>query len=545
MAVFTGTNSNNTINGTISNDTIFGLDGHDVLNGNAGDDRIYGGDGNDTINAGSGNDTIDGGKGWNYLSGGAGNDVFKFNINDLEHTQTYDYINDFDTTTDKIDLSDFSVAQISQIGSNIDIKLSSNYTIVLLNTTLASFQPSNIIGTVESVNYVTGDINSNLIGGAIGDTDDYIYAGDGNDTVYGYSGNDQIYGEAGNDALVGFSGTDFLNGGEGDDYLEGNQGADLLFGGAGNDRLYGGKDSDILIGNIAIDTMDGNDTLIGGNGADIIIGNAGNSYAEGGNGTDFIAGGTGDDLIYGNADHDILLGDDLLSAGNDTLVGGDGNDIIYGGGLNDYIEGGNGHDVIIGGTGQDALVYFNGHTGTDLVVDFNLAEDHLNLISYGFSSLDDVNVFDLGALFAVMEELEIPVPDNVNSIIDSLSTLHADYETELDKLMNFDVNAALDELIDGLDFSLSDADLSHFALDDFALQAPDLTIPAAVSDIWNDVENIDVEELNIYANILDKDKLISDGDSSTLDHTLVVLDGQLILLVGISVEEITADNIWV
>jgi hypothetical protein len=169
----------------------------------------------------------------------------------------------------------------------------------------------------------------------------------------------------------------------------------------------------------------------------------------------------------------------------------------------------------------------------------------LNLISYGFSSLDDVNIFDLGALFEVMELLEIPVPDDVAGIIDSLNNLHADYGTELEALMNFDVNTELDKLIDGADLNLSDVDLSHFSLDDFALQIPDLTIPSEVTNMWNDVENIDIAELNIYADILNDTVRVSDGDSSTLDHSLVVLESQLILLVGISAEDITANNIWV
>jgi hypothetical protein len=75
MAIITGSNGNNTINGTSGNDIITGGNGNDVLNGGAGNDLIIGGNGNDTLNGGSGNDILIGGNGNDTLDGGSGSDL--------------------------------------------------------------------------------------------------------------------------------------------------------------------------------------------------------------------------------------------------------------------------------------------------------------------------------------------------------------------------------------------------------------------------------------------------------------------------------------
>jgi Ca2+-binding RTX toxin-like protein len=62
--------------GTASNDTINGSRRNDVLIGQGGNDRLNGGAGNDVVRAGDGNDRITGGPGRDTLLGGPGNDVF-------------------------------------------------------------------------------------------------------------------------------------------------------------------------------------------------------------------------------------------------------------------------------------------------------------------------------------------------------------------------------------------------------------------------------------------------------------------------------------
>ncbi len=79
-----GDAGNNTLNGTISDDTIyagegndqiFGSEGFNMLFGEDGNDSIYGGSATDWINGGKGNDDIFGAGGNNQLFGQEGNDI--------------------------------------------------------------------------------------------------------------------------------------------------------------------------------------------------------------------------------------------------------------------------------------------------------------------------------------------------------------------------------------------------------------------------------------------------------------------------------------
>lgn len=72
--VIIGTNGNDAIRGTNSNDLILGLGGNDSISGGNGSDCILGGDGNDSIAGEAGNDVLLGGNGNDIMSGGLGND---------------------------------------------------------------------------------------------------------------------------------------------------------------------------------------------------------------------------------------------------------------------------------------------------------------------------------------------------------------------------------------------------------------------------------------------------------------------------------------
>ena len=77
-------------------------------------------------------------------------------------------------------------------------------------------------------------------------------------------------------------------------------------------------------------------------------------------------GGSGDDIITGNEVDNTLLG----KAGMDRLSGGDGADVLYGGTGTDSLEGGNGADTFVFNSPR-------GHTGGDVILDFNIAEGDL------------------------------------------------------------------------------------------------------------------------------------------------------------------------
>lgn len=80
MTSFTGTASDDVLNGGKGADVIDGGAGADIINSGAGDDAIFGGAGDDKLNAGAGDDRLEGGSGDDILNGGGGSDRFVFNF---------------------------------------------------------------------------------------------------------------------------------------------------------------------------------------------------------------------------------------------------------------------------------------------------------------------------------------------------------------------------------------------------------------------------------------------------------------------------------
>lgn len=74
-ANITGTNGNDQLVGTPSDDVLSGKKGNDVLEGLEGDDFLYGNGGKDTLFGGDGSDTLYGGGGRDVLNGEAGDDM--------------------------------------------------------------------------------------------------------------------------------------------------------------------------------------------------------------------------------------------------------------------------------------------------------------------------------------------------------------------------------------------------------------------------------------------------------------------------------------
>ncbi|MEX5564403.1 hypothetical protein SM764_13345 [Pseudophaeobacter sp. 1A16562] len=127
----------------------------------------------------------------------------------------------------------------------------------------------------------------------------------------------------------------------GDDSFSGYANDDRLKGGAGNDNLQGNRGEDVLIG------AKGRDTLLGGG---------------------------HDDKLKGGVGRDALKG----GKGEDTLLGGAHNDKLFGGSHNDVLNGGGGRDKLVGGGGEDTFI-FKGDFGRDVVRDFTIGEDVLDL----------------------------------------------------------------------------------------------------------------------------------------------------------------------
>ncbi len=129
-------------------------------------------------------------------------------------------------------------------------------------------------------------------------------------------------------------------------------------------------------------------TLIyGRGGSGVVAGDSEDNRMYGSAGNDTIVGGGGDDEVYGGDGDDFLTGD---HPGPDAE---DGDDTLYGGAGRDDLYGGAGDDILQGDAGNDIFIY-EGNDGDDIITDFTIGEDVLDLrhllVGYDSSSnLDD------------------------------------------------------------------------------------------------------------------------------------------------------------
>lgn len=122
-----GDEGNDNMNGGAGDDVMWGGTGDDKMRGEEGNDQMSGGDGKDYLNAGSGDDVLSGGAGNDKLVGGAGSDTIEGGAGN-DHmwggnwwkdgsSDTFvvgagggkDMIHDFETGTDKLDLSSYGL----------------------------------------------------------------------------------------------------------------------------------------------------------------------------------------------------------------------------------------------------------------------------------------------------------------------------------------------------------------------------------------------------------------------------------------------------
>jgi T1SS-143 domain-containing protein len=161
-------------------------------------------------------------------------------------------------------------------------------------------------------------------------------------------------------------------------------GDDVITGGAGDDLIYG--DSVFT------------DTLADEQGLDTIDGNGWGVFTRLENGEGNKADWDREDTINYIRDNAESLSQESVGTegdgrlgGNDTLDGGAGNDTIFGQEGNDVITGGAGNDVLYGGTGEDVFMYNAGDNGVDVIKDFTVGEDVLDIsgMLQGYDALQD------------------------------------------------------------------------------------------------------------------------------------------------------------
>ncbi|MFA7945029.1 retention module-containing protein [Pseudomonas brenneri] len=185
-----------------------------------------------------------------------------------------------------------------------------------------------------------------------------------------YQAGSTLNGTTGDDILMAGPGHNILNGGDGNDVLSAGNGNNQLNGGNGNDLLFSGTGNDQLDGGAGIDTVSYANATSAVT-VTVTLGLAG-GQVTGGAGTDTLSGL--ENLIGSN------FNDNLTGDGNNNLIsGGLGNDTLKGEGGDDILIGGPGNNTLTGGAGADTFQYLTGGSGHDVITDFAVGTDKLDL----------------------------------------------------------------------------------------------------------------------------------------------------------------------
>lgn len=446
-----GTQLHDDLQGLDGNDILKGFDGRDLLSGGAGDDLLLGGSGADILRGGDGNDALYADHAADDVDGGAGYDTLHVMSSDLQidlgvwrgieavrGSVGSDRV-DGAGTYKALDLRGFggndtliggSANDVLVGGSGWDKLYGGASTDLLIggedgdrmdggeNSDIYYVGFADTVTDTGTVGYDKAQITTTT--GVILDLSTWsgverINGNIGRDEIDGSSLTDSIlmFGNDGDDKLTGGSADDVLLGGENNDTLEGQGGNDVLVGGAGHDLIRGGDGNDIVI-------LHNNDTVHGGagfdhvkivnengikldlatwSGVERISGNAGSDQIDATDldGAITMAGSDGADRLTGSAFGDVLFG----GAGADVLAGGDGADALIGGQGNDTLiadtdTGFFAKDFLLGGTGADRFIWAYGF-GRDVVRDFTIGEDVLELAFFGVGAFNNLHLEQHGA----------------------------------------------------------------------------------------------------------------------------------------------------
>ena len=387
--IFDETETNQSIQGTISFDDLFGSNGNDTLEGSDGDDDLLGGLGDDVLIGGEDSDT---------LTGNEGADIFVFETLDVPNNQNIDFVTDFTVGEDVIDLVSTGIP-------SLDILNQSEFFFEDQGNTVIDIDFGDTVNQLTLLGVQLTDLTS----------DDFIFdETETNQSIQGTISFDDLFGSNGNDTLEGFDDDDDLLGGLGDDVLIGGEDSDTLTGNEGADIFVfetldvpNGQNFDFVNdftigedvinlvstgipnfstlitqpqfffedqGNTVIDIDFGDTvnqlTLLGVELANLSLADfsfsptAANQSIQGTISFDDLFGSNGNDTLEGFDGDDDLLG----GLGNDLLIGGEDDDELFGGAGNDRLNGGDGDDTLDGGAGTDEAIFvgpFSAFTITD------------------------------------------------------------------------------------------------------------------------------------------------------------------------------------
>ena len=340
----------------LQTENVIGTDHDDMIIGSSAANLLIGGDGNDTLIGGSGADR---------LFGGAGDDSY--------HVERIDDL----------------VFEDADGGTDTVTAFTSFYLYDHIENLTLSEGLGDAFGVGNSLaNTIVGNESSNLLIAGAGD--DTVRGGAGVDSLFGESGNDQLFGDAGIDYLVGGIGNDTLDGGANEDALYGEDGDDILIGGSdfATDILVGGAGNDILRGDSGAgdyDLMDGgagDDTYYVDTPADLTF-----EAANGGTDTVYALINGAGYYLYANVENLVLGGNTPFGVGNELnnrITGSDSANWLLGGAGDDILDGRGSNDVLFGEAGADTFVFAQG-SGADVIGDFAVGTDRIDLSAYGLS----------------------------------------------------------------------------------------------------------------------------------------------------------------
>jgi len=333
-----GTSSDDVIYGGAGNDSLDGREGADLLDGGAGndelmsfgrnstlrggdgDDRLYawygnhlfeGGAGNDVVQDGDGQDTVDGGdgddsflleSGNDLIQGGAGADTYYAGRVSYEGDYGRDtLVADARDVVNFADSNDLDLLTVSRNGLSADI----GYALDVASPWTPSFN-LHVTGTLH-FDDVTGLDGLTLVN-AWGESKTLAQVLSGENVTYRPIG--QLPARDGLQDFMHARVAVGLTGGEGNDTLWSGAGNDTLQGGAGDDALYSGAGNDIVLGGTGRSGVDA------GDGDDLIEAEGVGSSVSAGSGRDTIRA-QGDIFTGAGADEVQLVGDSRLDFGTD------------------------------------------------------------------------------------------------------------------------------------------------------------------------------------------------------------------------------------
>jgi trimeric autotransporter adhesin len=376
-----------------------------LVNGDATDETLFGSLKDDTIDGSDGDNP--GGK--DELIGLKGNDIYIVDSED-------------DTVID-----DFIFMGVNYGGGIDTVKSSVNYTLGddIENLTLTGSAAINGTGNAGN-NTIIGNNQDNIIDGGGGV--DLLEGGFGDDRLFGGAGADRLFGDAGDDYLDGGIGIDSMAGGEGDDTYVVDNSSDVTTESAGLgvdtvissvDRTLGANLENLTLTGAAIIGTGNNleNTIIGNDLDNILDGKGGEDLLQGGKGSDtYYVDNLGDvvresavpgtDLVISSVDHTLSANVENLNL-TGTAISGTGNaqaNVIKGNAQANVLDGKAGADTLTGFGGNDTYIVDNVGDIVDEVAP-----------GQGNDTVESSVTYNLNGLATGVENLTLKGASNINA----------------------------------------------------------------------------------------------------------------------------------